>query len=676
LTDGDAARALGPADIAVLCRTRWQVDLVRKELNRRRVPSVAARAGGVFAAPAAEEWRRFLFAVEHPERSDYVRLAATTLLVGNTVTEVAAFTDEAVLDLQEKVRQWHELLVAEGVPPLVAAVDRETGLSARVLGQPDGERTMTDLTHIAEEMHAVWRRGRMGSLRAWLEAAIAEARRRAAGNVEETEERQRRLETDAAAVTVQTIHAAKGLQWPVVLVPFTWDRWVHTPKVPVFHDPTHVAGTGPRRRLIDVGGNEAPDFADHVALAMAEDEAEESRLLYVALTRAEHHLVVWWLEDAPQASKNALTGLVTAGGREPALLPVASEGTIELAVLREPPPVDVYVAAGEEPVALSLARLTRPLDHEWRRVSFSSLSPEHPLTSSSDADDELMRTDEAEVADDEPAAPALALPMADLPRGARFGTLVHEILEGTAFDDPVLELALGAAIETARTGTPADLDAVSLVAALVTAIHTPLGPEPDAVRLRDLAGSRLLKELSFELPVRTGSESMTLRDIGAVMLDHLPAGDRFRAYAAHLESLAPNRFRGYLTGSIDLTAALPRPSGRHFVVMDFKSNALPTVGATARPEDYGPGPMATAMIEGDYVLQATLYLVALHRYLQWRLPDYDPSVHLGGSRYLFVRGMAGADAPVVEGERCGVSRWEPPPEMIVALSHLFRGMRP
>jgi exodeoxyribonuclease V beta subunit len=169
---------------------------------------------------------------------------------------------------------------------------------------------------------------------------------------------------------------------------------------------------------------------------------------------------------------------------------------------------------------------------------------------------------------------------------------------------------------------------------------------------------------------------MTLRDIGAVMLDHLPAGDRFRAYAAHLESLAPNRFRGYLTGSIDLTAALPGPSGRHFVVMDFKSNALPTVGATARPEDYGPGPMATAMIEGDYVLQATLYLVALHRYLQWRLPDYDPSVHLGGSRYLFVRGMAGADAPVVEGERCGVSRWEPPPEMIVALSHLFRGMRP
>ncbi len=221
MADDDAGRPLGPADIAVLCRTREQVDMVREELNRRRVPSVAARAGGVFAAPAAEEWRRFLLAVEHPERSDYVRLAATTLLVGNTLTDVAALTDEVVLDLQEKMRRWHDLLVGEGVPPLVAAVDRETGLAARVLAQPEGERTMTDLTHIAEEMHAVWRRGRMGSLPTWLEAAISEARKRAEDNLEEPEARQRRLETDAAAVTVQTIHGAKGLQWPVVLVPFT-----------------------------------------------------------------------------------------------------------------------------------------------------------------------------------------------------------------------------------------------------------------------------------------------------------------------------------------------------------------------------------------------------------------------------------------------------------------------
>ncbi len=137
VTDGDAGRPLGPADIAVLCRTRaGRLGSPAAEPP----PGTFGRRQGRWGVrhPAAEEWRRFLLAVEHPERSDYVRMAATTLLVGNTVTEVAGFTDEAVLDLQEKMRRWHDLLVDEGVPPLVAAVDRETGLSARVLAQPDG----------------------------------------------------------------------------------------------------------------------------------------------------------------------------------------------------------------------------------------------------------------------------------------------------------------------------------------------------------------------------------------------------------------------------------------------------------------------------------------------------------------------------------------------------------
>ena len=89
-----------------------------------------------------------------------------------------------------------------------------------------------------------------------------------------------------------------------------------------------------------------------------------------------------------------------------------------------------------------------------------------------------------------------------------------------------------------------------------------------------------------------------------------------------------------------------------------------------------PDPLAGAMIESNYVLQATLYQVALHRYLQWRLAGYDPARHLGGSMYLFVRGMAGADTPVVDGQRCGVARWQPPAEMITALSELFTGSGP
>jgi exodeoxyribonuclease V beta subunit len=79
------------------------------------------------------------------------------------------------------------------------------------------------------------------------------------------------------------------------------------------------------------------------------------------------------------------------------------------------------------------------------------------------------------------------------------------------------------------------------------------------------------------------------------------------------------------------------------------------------------------MVSHRYVLQTTLYQVALHRYLQWRLPGYDPEVNLGGSMYLFLRGMIGSETPVIEGERCGVARWRPPPHMVVGLSRLFAG---
>ena len=211
---------LRPDQLAVLCRTRKQVDMVRAELDLRGVPSVAARTGGVFASVAAEEWRRFLHGVEAPERMDRARLAAGSLLMGYSPQQLAALTDDAALELQRLLQEWRETLYEDGVPALLSAVSQGTGLPARVLALLSGERIMTDLTHIAEEMHAVWRRRRIGSLVGWLETTMAEAAQRDEANIEEPEARQRRLETDADAVQVQTIHGAKGLQWPVVFVPY------------------------------------------------------------------------------------------------------------------------------------------------------------------------------------------------------------------------------------------------------------------------------------------------------------------------------------------------------------------------------------------------------------------------------------------------------------------------
>jgi exodeoxyribonuclease V beta subunit len=151
---------------------------------------------------------------------------------------------------------------------------------------------------------------------------------------------------------------------------------------------------------------------------------------------------------------------------------------------------------------------------------------------------------------------------------------------------------------------------------------------------------------------------------------YLDPEDPYRDFVAEATARPFQPFRGYLAGSIDLVAVLP---GERYVVMDYKSNYLPVLGAVAGPGDYGPAALASEMNSHRYVLQATLYQVALHRYLQWRLPGYDPATHLGGSMYLFIRGMIGPATPIVAGERCGVARWRPPAEMIVALSRLLSG---
>jgi len=671
----DGPRPLRPDDIAVLCRTRRQVDMVRGELTRRAVPSVAARTGGVLASAAAEEWRRFLHGVEAAERMDRVKLAASSLLVGYTPQQIAALSDEEALELQRRMQQWRELLYSDGIPALVAAVDRFCGLSARVLTVPDGERIMTDLTHIAEELHAVWRRRRIGSLVGWLETAMAEAAQREQSGAEEAESRQRRLETDADAVQVQTIHAAKGLQWPVVLVPYAWDvaRW--TPQIPVFHSDEPAAVGDARERLIDVGGKGAPGFNDHVALAMAEDAGEEARLLYVALTRAEHHLVAWWVENTDNTPHSKLNEMLVGDGRTLDGLVDSAGGNIGVVTVNDRPSTALYRPPAPQPQRLERARLGRRLDYDWRRASFSSLSPEHPIGAATDTA-EPTKADESDFAvepEELPIAGESSLPMAELPRGARFGTLVHHIFEKVPFDAPNLEAAIREMAEEALRLAAWDIDLDTLSAAVLAAMETPLGPDPVSPRLRDLDAHRVFDELTFELPVRTDRGTVSLRDIGDVMLEHLDQDDPFRRYAETLHTMPQTRFRGFLTGAIDLTAVMAGTDGERYVVMDYKTNALPTRGDTPAPPDYGPHQLTTAMIDGNYVLQATLYQVALHRYLQWRLAGYDPARHLGGAMYLFVRGMAGRNAPVVDGERCGVARWSPPPEMIVALSRLFAG---
>jgi exodeoxyribonuclease V beta subunit len=255
---------------------------------------------------------------------------------------------------------------------------------------------------------------------------------------------------------------------------------------------------------------------------------------------------------------------------------------------------------------------------------------------------------------------------------------VHSVLEKADLSAADLRSALLDAVhdqQASYLGGP--LDAELLAEGLEAAVLTPLDGWADGARLRDLSRADRLDELGFELPVAGGDDptgEVLLSEVARLMDSYLPAGEPLAGYSSALAGpeLVAN-LRGYLTGSLDLVFRLGEDGAQRYFVADYKTNWLAPQGEDLTAWHYRPAALEAEMRRAHYPLQAILYMVALHRYLRWRLPGYDAEKHLGGAVYLFVRGMAGPDAPRVEGRTCGVFSWRPPPELVVGLSDLLAG---
>ncbi len=691
-----ADRPVRPGDVAVLVRTNDQGAMIHAALGAAGVPAVQTGTASVFGAAVATEWLLLLEACEQP-RLTRLRAAALTCFLGHTVEELCGPRADELLDrLGGTVRAWAAALQQRGVAALLEAVTVDTGLPRRLLARTDGERLLTDLRHIAQALHAAAVGEHLGP------AALADwLRHRIAGAAEDVgAERSRRLESDAAAVQIITIHRSKGLEFPVVYVPFGWDRFVPDPTTALLHDGS--------ARVRDVGGETGEGWKERCAQHRAEDAGEDLRLFYVALTRARCQVVTWWVPSTTTAASpvhRLLIGRPTPG-TEPAESYRVPPDPLALETLRglaspvlAVEQVTARPAAGFDTgpgraVALEAAVFARELDTAWRRTSYSALTAtagHHALAPGTLVDSEPEEPGTDDESDIEPAPGlsagggpgAVPSPMAELPLGTGFGTLVHAVFETADLTAPDLlaELTVQCAEQLVAHPVPG-LDAATLAAGLLPAARTPLGPLAGGLSLAGFAPRDRLAELSFELPLvggdRAGPRRLTLGELAPVLRRHLDAGDPLRTYPDVLESAAlrAQPLRGYLTGSID--AVLRLPDGG-FVVVDYKTNWLGPLGAGAEPlssAHYEPPRLAEAMIGANYPLQSLLYGVALHRYLRWRLPGYDAARHLGGSLYLFVRGMCGPGTPAPGGVPCGVFSWAPPPALVVELSELLDGGLP
>jgi exodeoxyribonuclease V beta subunit len=669
-------KPLRPADMAILVRDGVEARVMRHALARRSVRSVyLSDKDSVFATDEARDLLYLLQACAEPERRRLLRTALATAALALSWERLDRYcSDEQAWEAEvERFRELRSIWRRRGVLPMVRSLLQAFAVPARLLAEPGGERCLTNLLHLAELLQAaaVGLEGEPSLIR-WLAGQIREPG-------EGSDEAIMRLESDAELVRVVTIHKAKGLEYPLVLLPFICGfRAVTRRSTPVvqYHD-----GEDRRCRVLD------PTDAD-LALADRERLAEDLRMFYVAVTRARH---ACWLGigvmgrtsqkgETSDLHRSALGYLL--GGGAPILTGQLEERlrqcmgdcpSMTLAPLPDPDP-QPYRSKAAAPEREDARPFNARVPRQWSLTSYSGILAGVGLMGSEAAgpvaDDSGTPAGAGEAAPKAPDSPledrlqeVLIEPPAvpeirpgphsvhRFPRGPQPGTFLHGLLEWAAVEGFARVAAdrgrLREKIEAAVawhgwrewTGTLTDW----LQALLRTPLTLP--GEGQATALAGLAPEACQAEMEFLFAAhRVSVDSLDAAVTGAI----LPGMPRPALQAA--------RINGMLKGFIDLVFG----HGGRYYILDYKSNHL-----GEGPEAYGQAALAAAMLAHRYDLQSVLYTLALHRLLKARLPGYDYDRHVGGALYLFLRGVD-ATGRGVYGER-------PPRALIQRLDAEFSG---
>ena len=668
--------ALQPRDIAVLVGTAYEAGVIKRALTSQGIGAAEISRQSVFESREARELVRVITAVASPSSSSRLRGALVTGLIG--------WSAEQLEEVAGDERAWSRIVAAfeacarawprrGAQAALRALLLDDLEVAGRVAAGADGERALTNLAHLLDLMsESAASTDSPAAALAWLDEA------QGAGIGGEAHEL--RLESDDNLVQVVTVHKSKGLEFPLVFVPFAWS----------LREARTAAGALPLLRYHERDGERwlavrelDSSSGDSLAarLAAREEASEALRLLYVALTRAQLRVYLFW-GDVSGAERSPLGWLLrdraACDDERPdwqasRLVPEAlaehvaraGEGALELSFDEVIGERAHFIAPEPEGIELAARPFTVDLAPGWVRRSFTAIA----RGSSGDAGDrpdhdQAVTPEPAALAGDEPpGAGADQGPSASsggdpgeaahkrlrfgFERGAHAGYFLHGLLEATDFASGVDPDQASRQLERNAIVAEAGATAHWLDEVLATPLADGRGGQID---LRALGRDDRIVELPFLLPV----DAVADEEIFAAISAHYPL-DLQRGREA---------WSGFLNGFIDLVY---RHDGRYFL-LDWKSNWL---GGDFG--DYRHEALEAEIRHGSYALQFCLYALALHRWLQRRVAGYRYDEHFGGVHYAFLRGMAPA-ARDPDGGQYGVYFTCPPRALIERLDGLLGGV--
>lgn len=670
-------QAIRSSDVCILVRDRYEANIIQGALQSHGIDSVFLLKDTVFNSPVTYSLLLILIAIYECQSEAKIKAALLDEIFGFNHTGLQILNNDP-LQWQETLKVFHQandIWSRRGVMSAVEFVCRTFSVYEQIKsGFEKYQRTLTDLRHLCEilQLQSARIEGKT-ALISWYQQRVARPELLASDGLDDT---QWRLDTDQNLVQICTIHGSKGLQYPFVFIPFV-SRYKDSQSL-FYHDDQQTL-------RFNVTKDETTTERQN-----NERIAEDIRLLYVALTRAQSHcwLGIW---DNNIAGRKVASGFVnTAFGRLLDILDgdisdidtaevdivngssklspnIAHQGIISRLEKRfAGQSVDIQLVdineypcqSGEKPKdrttekRLSHLSLSEPVTQSWQMTSYSAISKTR-MAAEQEPIEELKAADETlnlpEDMNEMVVVESSPIFLTELPmrfrfaRGASPGSYLHEVLEHCDFNQQASIEKFAVKYREKYSIPKEDVPEVS--AWLSEVLHSPLteSPNQSGYSLADIQKSHQVAEMEFFLPL----EQVNVTQFNRLVSEWLPDFDGQYQIA---------QLNGMLKGYLDLVYI----KDAQLFVADYKSNFLGD-----NFQDYQQAMLKDAMMHHDYYLQALLYTLAMHRFLQNKLQHYQYDKHIGGAQYLFLRGMC----PELPGN--GILTVKPPEALILKLDGLF-----